>query len=109
MSMVKIVAIVSMVLAISACMTAVPRPSEVKTNTAFALGLDESDVELRDLVSDRTRTRYKAIANGKTFNCYVTGGVPMMFGVIPAGLSAMSDAVCNAPGGQANRNPLTGR
>lgn len=90
-------------------MTAVPRPSEVKANTAFALGVDEKDVELEDLVSDRTRTRYKAVANGKTFNCYVTGGTPMLFGVIPAGIGGMSDAVCNAPGGQPNRNPMTGR
>jgi len=96
---------------LTGCLTTtfVPKPSDIKINTAFTLGVDESEVDLREIATDGVRTRYKAVVNGKTHNCYVTGGDQMLMGKVKMTNGQLSDAVCNAPGGQASRNPMTGR
>jgi hypothetical protein len=73
----------------------------VKTRAASALGVSASDVEISDRRNSGVRTDFVAKANGKVYNCYVTGAVSITGRTV-------SDAICNAQGEKA-RNPLTGK
>lgn len=81
------------------CASVAVTDDAIEKNTAFALGVDKSQVTITNRENDGIKTTYNAkTTNGKTYACYVTGSVSVVGRVV-------SDAVCNETTAGAQSKP----
>lgn len=73
---------------IQGCASMAVSNDAIETNTAHTLGLSTSEFTVSDRQDSGIKTTYKVTTTGgKSFSCYVTGGVSVVGAVV-------SDALC---------------
>lgn len=89
---------------VGGCASVAVTDDAIQRNTAVTLGVDSGALTISDRENDGVKTTYVAkTANGKTYNCYVTGTVSVVGRVV-------SDAVCTELGKAApSKAPQTGK
>lgn len=80
-------ALLSAAMLTSGCASVAVTDDAIQRNTAVALGVGSTSLEISDRMDEGVKTTYVAKANGKTYNCYVTGTVSVVGRVV-------SDAMC---------------
>lgn len=88
---------------LSGCASVAVTDDAIKTNTARAISADPSTLVISERSDSGIQTSYKAItADGRSFNCYVTGMVSVVGRTV-------SDAICSpaAPISTTNLAPAT--
>lgn len=66
------------VLFLSAC----ANQAKLERSTAFAMGVNESQVQVSNISRDMSGTKYNAKINGQMYNCSVYGGTVTSFGAM---------------------------
>jgi uncharacterized protein YceK len=90
---------------LSGCASVAVTDDAIKTNTARAVSADPSTLVISERSDSGIQTNYKAItADGRAFNCYVTGMVSVVGRTV-------SDAICSpaAPITAVKPVPTTGQ
>jgi hypothetical protein len=76
-------------LAAAGCASFAVSNEAIETNTAQSLGLQKGSFIVSDRVDEGVKSSYAVKTNkGRTYSCYVTGGVSVMGRVV-------SDAICS--------------
>jgi hypothetical protein len=83
---------IALILTAAGCASVAVTDPSILERTAATLGVNQNQLTITDRSDSGIQTSYKAkTADGRTFNCYVTGTISVIGRTV-------SDAMCNEPG-----------